>query len=120
MIYRLVADLVLTVHLLFALFVTLGAFLVLRWSRVMWLHLPALLWGVLIEFAGFICPLTYLEDSLRELGAEAGYPGGFIDHYVVALLYPSALTRQLQIELGFAVLLSNLLIYGYLLPRKRR
>lgn len=119
MIYRLSADLVLIVHLAFVLFVVLGGLLVLRWTRLMWLHLPALLWGAVVEFSGLLCPLTTLEWHLRELGAEGGYEGDFIGHYVTALLYPSGLTRQLQIGLGFTVLLTNLLIYGYFLIRIR-
>ncbi|MGH8137499.1 MAG: DUF2784 domain-containing protein [Steroidobacteraceae bacterium] len=120
MIYRVSADLVLVVHLAFVLFVVLGGLLVLRWTRLVWLHLPALLWGAVVEFFGLICPLTTLEWHLRELGTEGGYEGDFIGHYVTALLYPSGLTRQLQIGLGVTVLLTNLLIYVYFLIRIRR
>jgi hypothetical protein len=120
MIYRLSADLILIVHLAFVLFVVLGGLLVLRWARLMWVHLAAVFWGALVEFAGFICPLTPLEVSLRQLGGESGYEGDFIGHYVTEVLYPLALTRQLQIWLGCGVLLSNVLIYGYVLVRRRR
>lgn len=113
MIYRMGADLVVIVHLLFVLFVALGGLFAVRWARLMWLHLPALLWGALIEFAGFVCPLTPLEEGLRQRGGQNGYGGDFIGHYVVALLYPSGLTRQMQIWLGCVVLLTNSLIYGY-------
>jgi len=120
MFYRLSADLILIVHLTFVAFVVLGGLLVLRWPRLIWLHLTAVLWGAAIEFIGFICPLTPLEVSLRELGGEAAYEGDFIDHYITALLYPSGLTRELQIVLGCLILAVNLSIYGYLFVRRRR
>src|SRR4051794_39846676 len=106
MIYRLSADLVLMVHLAFVLFVVLGGLLIARWPRLTWFHLTAVFWGALIEFAGFVCPLTPLEVTLRKLAGESGYEGDFIGHYVSAVLYPSALTWQLQIWLGCGVLLS--------------
>lgn len=120
MLYRLAADAVLVIHLGFVLFVVFGAALVLRWPRLMWLHLPAVTWGALIEFAGWICPLTPLENSLRKLGGEPGYSGGFIEHYITAALYPDGLTRGVQIGLGTAVVLSNLLAYGWLFRKKMR
>jgi hypothetical protein len=100
MIYRALADATLLVHLVFVLFVALGAFLVVRWPRVAWLHVPAALWGIYIELSGRICPLTPLENSFRERGGEAGYAGGFIEHYVSAWIYPDGLTRNIQISLG--------------------
>lgn len=120
MLYHLAANLVLIVHLAFVVFVLLGGFLVLRWARLAWLHLPALTWGVLTEFIGIVCPLTPWEVALRQLGGEAGYQGGCIDHYLMTVLYPSGLTRDMQVWLGFAALLPNVLIYGYLLARRRR
>jgi hypothetical protein len=120
MIYRLSADLVLIVHLAFVMLVVLGGLLVLRWPRVMWLHLPAVLWGAAIEFIGFVCPLTPLEVWLRKRGGKAGFEGDFIDHYITALLYPDGLTRGLQILLGVVALAPNLAIYGYLFARWRR
>ena len=120
MLYHLSANLVLIVHLAFVVFVLFGGLLVLRWARLVWLHLPAVAWGALTEFIGIICPLTPLEVALRQLGGDAGYQGGFIDHYLTAVLYPSGLTREMQIWLGFAALLPNILIYGYFLVRKRR
>jgi hypothetical protein len=109
--YRLLADLVLTLHLLFVLFVVLGGLLALRWPRVAWLHLPAAVWGALIEFAGWICPLTPLENWLRGLAGEGGYRGGFIEHYMLPVLYPAGLTRGVQ--LGFGVLVVALYVAGY-------
>jgi hypothetical protein len=115
----LLADLVVVIHFCFVLFVILGGLLVLRWPRLAYLHLPAATWGVLIEFAGWVCPLTPLEQSLRLKAGEQGYSGSFIEHYVLPLLYPSALTRTIQVVLGIIVIAVNLGIYGYLLRRRR-
>ena len=115
----LLADLVVTLHLAFVLFVVLGGLLVLRWPRLAYVHLPAVIWGAWIEFTGRICPLTPLENSLRARAGEVGYSGGFIEHYLLPLLYPSALTRTIQLVLGALVIVVNLCIYGYLLRRRR-
>src|SRR5687767_6199898 len=120
MFFRSAADLVLVVHLAFVLFVVLGGLLVLRWPRVAWVHVPVALYGAAIEFIGFICPLTPLEVWLRRRGGEAGYEGGFIEHYITAALYPTGLTRELQLALGVGVLAINALVYGMLLRRRRR
>lgn len=113
MAYRLLADLTLVLHLFFVLFVALGGFAVLRWRWLAWLHLPAAAWGALIEFFGWVCPLTPLENHFRRLGGEAGYAGGFIDHYIIGLIYPDGLTRTAQLALGAAVLILNTLIYAW-------
>jgi len=120
LIYRALADLVLVVHLTFVLFVVLGGLLVLRWPRAAWLHIPAAIWGVLIEYTGWICPLTPLENSFRARGGEMGYSGGFIEHYIQPLLYPAGLTRGTQIALGSFVLLLNLGAYGILLTKGKK
>ena len=120
MIYRALADLVLVVHLTFVLFVVLGGLLVLRWPRTAWFHVPAAIWGVLIEYTGWICPLTPLENSFRARGGEAGYSGGFIEHYIQPMLYPAGLTRRTQILLGSLVLILNLTAYGIMVSRMRR
>jgi Protein of Unknown function (DUF2784) len=120
LIYRAFADAVSVVHLAFVLFVVLGGLLVLKWSRLAWLHVPAAVWGVLIEYAGWICPLTPLENSLRARGGEAGYSGGFIEHYVQPVLYPAGLTRGTQIVLGSLALLVNLTAYGVVIARRSR
>jgi hypothetical protein len=120
MIYRLCADLVLIVHLGFVLFVVLGGLVVWRWTWLIWIHLAAVFWGALIEFAGWVCPLTPLEGYLRELGGEVRYEGDFIAHYITEFLYPAGLTRSLQMWLGSLVLLLNFLIYGCCLVRKWR
>jgi hypothetical protein len=119
MLYRVLADAVLVLHLLFVLFVGLGGLLALRWRRLVWLHVPALAWGIWIELSGSICPLTPLEVSLRQRGGEAGYAGGFIDHYVTAWMYPAGLTRATQICIGIAVFILNTAIYVYLTRRAR-
>ncbi|MFL5574007.1 MAG: DUF2784 domain-containing protein [Gemmatimonadaceae bacterium] len=120
MIYRILADLVLVLHLAFVIFVVAGAGLVIHRPRLAWLHLPAVVWGVLIEYAGWICPLTPLENSLRMRGGEAGYSGGFVEHYLLATLYPTGLTRTTQVALGTAVLILNLVVYGTLLKTMRK
>jgi hypothetical protein len=120
MLYRLGADGVVLVHFLFLGFVAVGALLVF-WRRwVAWLHVPAFLWGAAIEFGGWICPLTPLENRLRRMGGEAGYTGGFIDYYVVPLIYPDDLTRERQFVTGGIVLLVNLTAYALLWRRRRR
>ncbi len=120
MLYRLAADLVLVLHACFVVFVVLGAFLVLRWPRLAWLHLPAAAWGAMIEFGNWICPLTPLEKWLRVRAGEAAYEGGFIEHYLLPILYPAGLTRATQLVLGLVVVAINLAVYGYLLLRRRR
>jgi hypothetical protein len=117
LIYRALADLVLVVHLAFVLFVVLGGLLVVRWPWLAWLHVPAAIWGVLIEYTGWICPLTPLENSLRVKGGEAGYAGGFIQHYIQPVLYPAGLTRSTQVVLGSMALLVNLAAYAIVLSR---
>ena len=105
------ANALLLIHLGFVLFVALGGLLVLKWRRAAWVHLPCAAWGVLIEFTGWICPLTPLENHFRRLAGEAGYDGGFLQHYVWPVLYPGGLTRGMQVALGLAVLALNLYIY---------
>jgi hypothetical protein len=118
--YRLAADAVLLLHLAFVVFVVLGGVLVLRWRKVAWVHLPAAAWGALVEFSGWICPLTPLEIALRQAAGDAAYAGDFVEHYIVALLYPESLTRDLQVTLGVAVVLLNAAIYGAVLLRQLR
>lgn len=117
--YAFAADLLVVLHLFFVLFVAAGGLLALRWPRLAWAHLPAALWGALIELGGWVCPLTPLENSLRRSAGEAGYTGGFIDHYILSLVYPPGLTRNIQIGLGIAVLTLNALAYGALFVRYR-
>lgn len=120
MIYRLLADVVLLLHAGFVLFVVSGGFLALRWRRLALVHIPAAIWGVLIEYSGWICPLTPLENSLRTRGGETIYHGGFIDHYVTSFLYPAALTRNVQLALGTIALLLNIVAYGLILYKMKK
>jgi hypothetical protein len=120
LINRALADLVLVVHFGFVLFVVLGGLLVLRWRWVAFVHIPAAIWGVLIEYSGWVCPLTPLENSLRMRGGDAGYSGGFIEHYIQPMLYPAGLTRGTQIVLGSLALLVNLTAYGVVIARRNR
>ncbi len=120
MLARWLADLIVVVHLAFILFVMLGGLAVLRWPRLAWAHVPAVLWGVWIEFSGGICPLTPLENHFRVLAGEAGYDGGFVEHYLIPLIYPHDLTRGTQFVLGAIVIAVNLAVYGWRWRRARR
>jgi hypothetical protein len=115
--YRVLADLVVGVHALFVAFVVVGGLLVLRWPWVAALHVPAAIWGALIEFQGWICPLTPLENALRAAAGQAGYRGGFIEHYLLPVLYPAGLTPSVQVVLGSFVIVVNAVVYGFLLRR---
>jgi hypothetical protein len=119
MAYRAAADAILVSHLAFVLFVVFGALLLLRWPRLAWLHIPAVVWAAFIEFSGMICPLTPLEVALRQRAGQAGYGGGFIDHYVVSLLYPEGLTQNTQAMLGAVVVALNAAIYIVAFRRRR-
>jgi len=117
--YSLLADLVLIVHLAFVLFVLCGGLLVLRWRWIAWLHLPAAIWGAVVEFTGWICPLTPLENWLRVQGDSTGYAGDFLSYYLLALLYPEGLSRPIQLLLGILVIAVNLGVYGWILANRR-
>lgn len=114
MVYRFLADAVLLLHLGFILFVVFGALLVARRPRLMPVHLLAAAWGFGIEVLGAICPLTYLENHLRLQAGGAGYSGGFIDHYLLPLIYPGAMSRGLQLGLAAAVLIVNAGLYAWI------
>jgi hypothetical protein len=114
------ADGVLVLHGLFIVWAALGALAVWRWPRLALLHLPALAWAVWIEASGGVCPLTPLENSLRRAAGQAGYSGGFIDHYLGGIIYPAGLTRQAQWLVAGALLLFNLVAYGLMIRRARR
>jgi len=116
----LAADLVASLHFAFVVFVVSGGLLVLRWPRLAWLHLPAVAWGASIELLGWICPLTPLENRLRHEAGLAGYEGGFVEHYLLPLLYPASLSRSVQVILGLSVLLINAVLYGSILRRRFR
>jgi len=111
------ADAVLLAHAAFVAFVVLGGFAVRRWRWLAWLHLPAAAWGAAISVGGWICPLTPLEVDLRRAAGEAGYPGGFLEHYLLGVLYPEGLTRAAQVWLGLGVVAINAVAYRGLLRR---
>ena len=118
MVYRLFADATVVFHLAFVLFVVAGGLLVLRWPRLAWLHVPAALWGALIEFAGWICPLTPLENWLRRQGGQGVYSTSFVEQYLLPVLYPHSLTREMQWILGGFVLVINVTVYAVVLRRR--
>jgi hypothetical protein len=120
MLNALAADLLVVLHLGFILFVAAGGLAVLRWPGLAWIHVPALLWGATIELGGWICPLTPLENTLRLRAGEAGYTAGFIEHYIVPVIYPPGLTREMQIGLGIALVLVNATAYAVVIVRRQR
>jgi hypothetical protein len=112
--YRIAADALVLLHLCFILFVVFGGLLVIKWPALKWLHLPAALWGALIEVGGWECPLTRWENSWRGRAGGAGYGGGFVDHYIVRAMYPAGLTRGIEYALAAAVVIINVAIYVYI------
>lgn len=120
MIYRVLADLTLVVHLGFILFVVVGGLFVAWRPRIVWLHVPVALWGALITLIGWTCPLTPLENHLRRLGGQAGYDESFIEHYLISIIYPQGIGQTGWILLGVGVVVVNLLIYGWILRGRRR
>ncbi len=116
--WRFLADALVVAHLAFIGFVLLGALLVARWHRLAWAHLAAALWGVWIETSGAICPLTPLENRLRRLAGGSGYPGGFIEHYLIPVIYPPGLTPTVQTWLAVVVVTVNAAIYSAILMRR--
>jgi hypothetical protein len=120
MVYSYLADLVVLLHAFFVLFVMLGGLLVLWKPLMAWCHIPAVLWAAGIEFLGWICPLTPLENMLRTRGGNTGYATGFVEHYIIPLLYPAQLTRKMQIGLGLIVLVVNFVIYWGLWMKIRK
>ena len=118
--FRFLADLLVLGHLGFILFAVFGGLLVLRWRRLIWLHLPAVSWTIIVEICPWYCPLTSWENHLRMLGGQAGYSTSFVDHYLLPILYPSALTRDLEIFLGIMVLAINLSVYAWVYHRVRK
>ena len=120
MLYSLLADIVVLLHLLFILFALLGGFFVLWKSSIAWLHIPTVFWAAGIEFLGWLCPLTPLENILRNKAGGAGYETGFVEHYLLPILYPVSLTRRVQIGLGLFVLCINIGIYLFVWYRLRQ
>ena len=118
--YRIGADLVLLLHLAFVFFVVTGGLLLLKWPRLAWVHLPAAICGAIVEYTGWICPLTPIEHTLRAMAGESAYGSDFIGHYLLPLMYPAGLTSNIQILLGTAVVLVNMMIYWLVFGRSRK
>jgi hypothetical protein len=118
--YRLLAHAVVVFHALFIVFIVFGGFITWRWRWVAVVHIPSAIWGALIEFRGWICPLTPIENALRVKAGQGGYSGGFIEHYLLPAIYPSGLTPRVQTVLGTVVLVINLFAYGVLARRLMR
>lgn len=114
------ADLIALLHFAFILFVLVGGFFALKWRWLAWLHVPAAVWGALIEFTGWVCPLTPLENRLRQASGSQGYPNGFIEHYILPLTYPPELTREIQFALGLGVVILNAVVYSIWFARRKK
>ena len=115
---RVTADTVMVIHFGFVAFVAVGGFLAWRWRRVIWVHVPTVLWGALIEFVGWTCPLTPLENHFRRLAGQSAYQGSFIEHHLLSLLYPVDYTLTLRVTLGLLVVALNAVAYGVYLRRR--
>jgi len=120
MLYRVLAESVLVIHFAFIAFALFGGFLVIRYRRVMFLHLPCLAWGIYIELSGGICPLTPLENRLRRAAGDAGYEGGFIEHYLIAIIYPDGLTHTMQLALAGILVTLNAFAYTLVIRKHRK
>ena len=120
MIYSFLSDLLVVFHLVFILYVMAGALLIFKWQKALWLHLPACFWGITVEFTGWICPLTPWEIQLRRLAGEEGYTGSFIEQYLIPIIYPSGLNREIQMLLVSTVLIVNLSLYILILIKRRK
>ena len=118
--YRLAADAMMVAHLLYIIFVVVGGLVALRVRWVLWLHVPAVAWAIYVQYFGRLCPLTNWEKGLRERAGDAGYEGGFIDHYLMPLIYPPDMPAAMPLVLGTAVVVINVAIYGWLIVLARR
>ena len=112
MLWQILAEVVLLIHFAFIVFVIIGGWFTRKWRWLLWVHLPAVLWAIALEFGGWICPLTPLENYLRQSSGETGYSGGFLEHYLLSIVYPEGLTPEIQIYLGLGVLLINIVAYS--------
>jgi hypothetical protein len=118
--YSFLSDIVVLVHFIYVIFAIVGGVLCIWWRKIIWLHIPAALWAAIISFAGWICPLTYLEDWFRFKGGGTGYSEGFIVKYIEPVLHPAGLTRRHQIGIGIIIVVLNLVIYGFVLSAGKR
>ena len=120
MIYSFLADLLVVFHLVFILYVIAGALLIFTWPKTLWIHLPSCFWGMTVEFTGWICPLTPWEIQLRRLAGEEGFSRSFIEQYLIPMIYPSGLNREIQMLMGSIVLIVNLSLYTLILIKRRK
>jgi hypothetical protein len=120
MFHLVMGNVVVVFHLVFVLFVVFGGVLLVRWRRVVWIHAPSVVWGIIVELTGYICPLTSIENLFRELGGELGYRGDFLEQYILPILYPIGLTRGDQLVLGMFVFVLNIVFYWYAFIYKKR
>ena len=120
MLYKLTADLVVLFHLIFILFAMFGSLLLLFRRWIVWLHFPSMCWAAAISFGGWVCPLTPIENYFRKAAGDQGYEGGFVQHYIIPVIYPEAYTRELAFYLGIGVLMLNALMYVLVLYRMRQ
>jgi hypothetical protein len=118
--YRILADIIVLIHLLFIVFVISGGLLGFYKKWTAWIHIPAAVWGALVELTGWFCPLTPLENRFRISGGAVGYEGSFVEQYIIPLIYPENLTRNTQIAMGISVIVINAVIYFFLIKRYRK
>ena len=120
MVYQIRADILVVLHFVFICFVIVGGLLVLRWQWLALIHLPVVLWGALVELMSWVCPLTPLENWLRRAAGGQGYSGGYIEHYLIPIIYPGGLTHEIQMMLGGFVIVINVIIYTVVFRRYSR
>ena len=120
MVFQLLADVVVIFHLAFVAFALFGGLLIMKWRRVAWIHVPSVVWAVFIEFTGMICPLTPLENFLRRKSGATGYESGFVEHYIIPILYPESLENSVQIILGILVIVVNADIYAWVFRQSKQ
>lgn len=120
MFYSIIADSLVVIHFAFIIFVVFGGLLIFKWRWLIYFQLTAAIWGILIEFLGWGCPLTPLENHFRDLAGSADYSEGFIDHYIIPIVYPAGISPVIQFSLGFLVIVFNLVIYGFVIRKIRK
>ena len=118
--YYIAADFIVFLHFIFIVFVIAGGVLVFKWRWLIWLHIPAALWAALVEITGWRCPLTPIENMLRQAGGDQVYASSFIEHYLMPVIYPSGLNREMFIALGIGVIVINVIVYTILYVKRYR
>ena len=118
--YEFFANLTLIAHLIFILFVVIGGLIFFIFPKIIYMHLPALSWGIYIELTNSVCPLTYLENWFLYKGEFTPYSNNFINNYLIPIIYPEGLTNEIQIYLGISLIVINILIYGLIYKNFKR